>query len=449
MSTPTGAPELRLVRAARLLLPDLTILSDAGVLVDVSLGRIANVGQAQLLSLRHPDVAVEDWGHVLLIPGLINGHAHTFQSLLRGIGDDLDFDRWRDEALYPSARWMLPEDIESGALLAAADMLRSGVTTVAEFFYLNDQGNDMAQTAIEALKRTGIRTIFGRALYDGTAAPARYRERPLDAYDRVLALANRYVGQPLVRVVPAPHSLHAASPEAIRLGADAAERLDTVFTIHVAERRDEVETLARAGRGPAAFLEDLGALSARSVLVHGVWLDERDLRHVAQRGARIVHNPGANAFLGDGVAPLLRMRALEIPVSLGTDGGCTNNRLSILDEMRAAVVTQRAVERNGGLLTAHEAFAMATSEAARVFNLDAGFLAPGALADLCALDLDDPALLPDRDLVSSIVYSAASRAVRRVMVHGRDCVVDGRLVTVPSVELRERAQASLRRSQRA
>lgn len=450
MSPAAPKNPLRLVRAARLLLPDGRVLPDGALLVDLGSGRIVDVAEARLLVPRHSDLACEDWGEVLVMPGLVNGHAHTFQSLLRGLGDDLDFDRWRDQVLYPSARWLTAEDIESGALLAAADMLLAGITTVAEFFYLNDQGNAMAQVAIDALRRIGIRTVFGRAMYDGSAAPARYRERPLDAYDRVLALANRYLDDPLVRVVPAPHSLHAASPEVIRLGAEAAARLHSVFTIHVAERKDEVEAIVRHGaRGPAAYLDGLGALSAAAVLVHGVWLDERDLRLVAQRGGRIVHNPGANAFLGDGVAPLPLMRALGIPVALGTDGGCTNNRLSILDEMRAAIVMQRAVHADGGLLTAADAFAMATAEGASVFGLTAGRIEPGALADLCVLDLADPALVPERDLVANVVYSASARAVRRVTVHGVDRVVDGRLVALDRRELRERAAASMARSRRA
>ena len=449
MSTAASAASLRLVRASRVLRADGTVLPDGGILMDLTTGRIVEVDAWSLITSRHGPMPVEDWGEVLVMPGMVNGHAHTFQSLLRGIADDVDFDRWRDEALYPSARWLTPEDIETGALLAAADMLLAGVTTVAEFFYLNDQGNAMAASVIDALSRLGIRTVFGRALYDGASAPARYRERPLDAYDRVLALANRYDREPLVRVVPAPHSLHAASSEMIRLGAEAAERLDSVFTIHVAERRDEVEMVTRqTTRTVARQLESLGALSARAVLVHGVWLEPSDLRLVAERGARVVHNPGANAFLGDGIAPLVEMRALGIPVALGTDGGCTNSRLSILDEMRAAVLMQRARHNDGGLLTAADAFAMGTAMGASVFGLEAGVIAPGALADLCALDLTDPGLMPERDPLSLIVYSAQSRAVRRVTVHGRDRVVEGRLVGIERQELVARAAASLARSRR-
>jgi 5-methylthioadenosine/S-adenosylhomocysteine deaminase len=446
---PTDAqhPPLRRIHAARMILPSFEVLRNASVVIDTTAGRIVAIGKAKDMERTYPSALAEDWGEVVVIPGLINGHAHTFQSLLRGPGDDLSFERWRNEVLYPSARWITEEDVETGALLAAADMLLAGITTVVEFFYLNDQGNDMACRVIDALRRIGMRVLFGRAMYDGSLAPDRYREHPLDAYERVLALANHYRGDPRVRVLPAPHSLHAASPETIRLGAEAAERLNSVFTIHVAEARYEINDLHRQGiRGPAAYLESLGALSPRSVLVHGVWLDESDLRTVAVRQSRIVHNPSANAFLGDGIAPLPIMRSLGIRIALGTDGGCTNNRLSILDEMRAAVLLQRALHTDGSLLSARDAFAMGTSEAAEVFALEAGELRPGALADLVALDLRDPGLLPEEHLVSAVVYSASPRAVRRVVVHGQDVVVDGRLVHLNLEELRQRVAHSMARA---
>lgn len=447
MHLPEASGALRLVTAARLLEPGGTVLRAAGLVVDAGSGRIVDVGPRQELVRLYPDTTADDWGDVLLIPGLINGHAHTFQSLLRGLGDDLTFTRWRDEVLYPSVHWLTLEDLETGALLASADMLLAGITTVAEFFYMNDQGNASAEAVIAGLVRSGIRTVFGRALYDGVRAPSRYRESPRAAFERLLDLAQRHADDPLVRVVAAPHSLHAASPEAIRLGAEAAERLDSVFTIHAAEGEYEVANLkAATGQGPAAYLDGLGALSPRTVLVHGVRFRDEDLDRIAARGAAIVHNPGANAFLGDGIAPLLGMRQRGIPVALGTDGGCTNNRLSILDEVRLAPLLQRALYADGSLLTAREAFAMATTESARVFNLDIGALQPGGLADVVALDLDDPSLMPETDLLSSVAYSAQSRAVRRVMVHGRDVVVNGRLVQLPVGELRERVNATLGRA---
>jgi len=438
---------VRRIDAAAMIDAGLAVVEPASVVVDPATGRIVDAGPRDDVASRVPAAPAEDWGDVLLIPGLVNGHAHTFQSLLRGPGDDLDFARWVSGVLYPSAGWLTAEDLETGALLAAADMLLAGITTVAEFFYVNDQGNANAARVVDAMRSTGIRTVFGRALYDGGRGPARYREAPAEAGERVIELAERYAGDPLVRVVPAPHSLHAASGEAIRVGAAVAQRLDGVFTIHVAEAAYEVEQLhGRTGLTPAAYLYELGALGPRTVMVHGVCLTDADLLMAASEGARIVHNPGANAFLGDGIAPLLRMRELGIPVALGTDGGCTNNRLSILDEMHLAPLLQRAVRLDGSVVGARDAFAMATVEGAGVFDLPTGQLRAGALADVVALDLRDPALMPATDLVSSVVHAASSRAVRRVMVHGRDVVVDGRLATVDLDDLRGRVRRTAARA---
>lgn len=450
------APDEVLLTADRVLRPDLTWLVDGAIWIDPGTGRIRDVGPREALLARARNARIDTLGPVLLVPGFVNGHAHTFQSLLRGLADDLDFAAWRDVALYPSARWLTREDLATGALLAYADMLRHGITTVQEFFYLQDAGNENSRAVIEAGRETGIRQLFGRALYDGARAPDRYRETAAQAVRRTRELAAAYREDRLVRILPCPHSPHAASPEMLRAGADLAEEFDTVFPIHVAEGRYETEAILReTGLSPAEYLQSCGALTDRTVLVHAVHLGEADLDRIRAAGARVVHNPTANAFLGDGVAPLPGLRARGIPVCLGTDGGCTNNRLSLLDEMRMAVLLQRAVREDGGILTASEAFGMGTREAATVFRLSGedcrsgmprrsvGILAPDAVADIVAIDARDPGLLPDTDPLSSLVYAASPGAVRHVWVDGRETVRDGRVLGVDKGDLEARVQRAM------
>jgi 5-methylthioadenosine/S-adenosylhomocysteine deaminase len=434
-----------ILKGEQLLNGDGTLLHDGALLVEG--GVIRAVGPAEELSARHPSEDVLDWGRVLLTPGFVNGHAHSFQSLLRGLGDDLDFFSWRDQVLYPSAAWLTPEDLETGALWAFAEMLRAGTTTVAEFFYVHDQGNANAERVIEAARRVGIRLFFGRALYTGERAPSRYREPPAESLARLDDLAQRHA-EPWLTVAPAPHSLHAASAEAIALAAEWARAHGTVYTMHVAEGRYEVEELqARTGQGVAEYLDRLGALGPHAVLVHGVHLSPADLDLVALRQARVVHNPGANAFLGDGVAPLLALDTRGVVTCLGTDGGCTNNRLSLLDEMRLAVLLQRALGEDGSLVGAPRAFAMATQAAGEVFRLPVGRLAPGYRADVVALSLDDLSLLGSADLLASVVYAAGTTAVRHVMVEGKVVVRDGRVLGIDVAELKERIRAALARAE--
>src|SRR2546423_576840 len=188
---------------------------------------------------------------------------------------------------------------------------------------------------------------------DWAGAPKRYLESPEEAVRNTRELARVASGDTRAFVQPAPHSMHAASPEMIRAGAALAEELDTPFHIHVAEGRYERElSLERHGLSPVKFLDSLGVLNERAILVHCVWVDPEDLDRIGERGAKVVHNPGANSFLGDGIAPVREMLARGIPVALGTDGGCTNSRQSVFEEMRMAALLAKAVDANAETLIA-------------------------------------------------------------------------------------------------
>ena len=173
----------------------------------------------------------------LVLPGGVNAHNHSFQSLLRGLGDDLDFMGWRDRVLYPFSRRLGARGIEIGAAFAFAEMLRHGITTVVDFFYVQSGGNGNAEAAIRAAKQVGIRLVLARAFYDWSGAPPEYRETVDEATRRCRELMARYAADPTVTVQPAPHSLHAASPEMIRAAAALAAEAGVPFHIHVAEYR--------------------------------------------------------------------------------------------------------------------------------------------------------------------------------------------------------------------
>ena len=124
----------------------------------------------------------------LLLPGTVNAHCHSFQSLLRGLGDDLDFMAWRDRVLYPYSTRLDRDGIYLGAAFAFAEMLLHGATTCVDFFYLQDEGNDNAEAVIQAARDVGIRLVLARTMYDWDGAPARYREKPAEAAARAAAI---------------------------------------------------------------------------------------------------------------------------------------------------------------------------------------------------------------------------------------------------------------------
>jgi 5-methylthioadenosine/S-adenosylhomocysteine deaminase len=377
-----------------------------------------------------------------LLPGTVNAHCHTFQSLLRGLGDDLDFMAWRDRVLYPYSTRLDREGIYLGAAFAFTEMLLHGATTCVDFFYLQDGGNENAEAVIRAARDVGIRLVLARAMYDWDGAPARYRESPVDAARRVAELIRAHTGDALVSVQPAPHSPHGASPAMIRAGWEVAEAANTKFHIHAAEGQYEGrQTLAEHGATPIRLLDKLGVLGPRMIGVHCVWLDDEELRLMAERGAGLAYCPSSNMILGDGITRITEMVALGILIGLGTDGGCTNNRLSVFEEMRMAALLQKVRHFDGTRLPAEQAFAMGTVNGGRLLGLPAGDIAPGFLADLVAVDLGHPSLHPRTHLLKNVVYAMSSQAVTDVWVHGRAVVRDQRLATVDQAALMERVRA--------
>jgi 5-methylthioadenosine/S-adenosylhomocysteine deaminase len=366
-----------------------------------------------------------------LLPGTINAHCHTFQALLRGLGDDLDFMGWRDRVLYPFSERLDRRAIALGAQLAFAEMLRHGVTTCVDFFYLHDDGNDNAEAVIEAARAIGIRLVLARTMYDWPGAPRRYRETVADATRRTAELIAGHRDDPTTRVQPAPHSPHGASPEMIRAGWEVAEATGTPMHIHVAEGRYEGERTRREhGATPIRYLDKLGVLGAGTIAVHCVWLDDGEIALMGERRARLAYCPGSNMFLGDGITRLVELLRAGVRAGLGTDGGCTNNRASVFEEMRMASLLQRVRLLDGTALPAERAFAMGTRDGAEMLGIDAGTIAAGRLADLVAVDRDDPSLHPATDLLKSVVYAMSPQAITDVWVHGRRVVEDRRVTTV-------------------
>jgi 5-methylthioadenosine/S-adenosylhomocysteine deaminase len=231
----------------------------------------------------------------------------------------------------------------------------------------------------------------------------------------------------------------------IRAGWEVAESLDTRFHIHVAEGKYEVEgTLRQHGATPIRYLDTLGVLGPRMIGVHCVWLDDGELRLMAERGAGLAYCPSSNMALGDGITRVTEMRELGIRIGLGTDGGCTNNRLSVFEEMRMAALLQKVRHLDGTRLSAEAAFAMGTTEGARLLGIEAGAIEPGRVGDLVAVDLGHPSLHPPTNLMKSVVYAMSPQAITDVWVHGRQVVKNQRLATMDQGELLDQVRALTR-----
>jgi 5-methylthioadenosine/S-adenosylhomocysteine deaminase len=404
-------------------------------------GVIVAVGEPGEITARAAGAPRIDWSRRALVPGTINTHNHSFQSLLRGIGDDLAFLEWRDRALYRYSPLLDAEAMGTAALFAFGEMLLHGVTTVCDFYYLNAQGNEHACATIEAARRLGIRIVLARCFYDWDGAPAAYRESVPQAVGNYQALHARYRDKQrhLVTVQPAPHSQHGASPAMIEAGAGCAGDAGEPWHIHLAEESWQVEqSVARYGQRPLAAIAALDVDVAQMIAVHGCWFDEHERALLAEREGSLAYCPGSNMFLGDGVTDLVDLVARGVRVGLGTDGGCSNNRVSVFDEMRAAALLQKVHRCNGQAIDAETCFALGTRTAGEVLRLPIGRVAPGYRCDLVALDLDDPSLWPAQALEKNVVYALSARAITDVVVDGRQVVIARQLAHVPLDEIQAR-----------
>jgi 5-methylthioadenosine/S-adenosylhomocysteine deaminase len=421
---------------ARILVADQTLVEGRftpDIAVSVEDGFIVRVCPTTELA---PDAPIERLEGRLLLPGTLNAHNHSFQSMLRGVADDCDFFTWRDRALYGYTPRMDAETVYHGARFAFAEMLRNGVTTVCDFFYIHRGGNENDRAVIRAAQDLGMRIVLARTMYDWEGAPVEYQETIDEAVAHTRELHQEFAGRHDVHICPAPHSPHAASPAMIQAGSQLAEELGTRFHIHVAEGRYERDTIRdRYGRTPMRWLESLGLAMERMTAIHCVWLEDDDIRLMGERDVRLVYNPASNMFLGDGVTRIVDMLAARVRIGLGSDGGCSNNRVSVFDEMRMCALLQKVTHLNSEVVPAETAFAMGTTGSADALDLPAGRIAPGHYADFVVLDCEDPSLQPPWSYEKHVVYSMTPHAIREVIVGGRSVFRDGELLAVPWTEV--------------
>jgi len=361
----------------------------------------------------------------LVLPGLVNTHCHAPMVWFRGLADDLPLPQWLTEFIFPAeAGWLDADKVYQGALLAAAEMIRGGITTVADGYFF--------EAAVRrALSDAGLRAVVAQGVVDfpapGVPDPARNLEVAAEFLDSGAAYRDRLTSAIFC------HSPYACGPETLQKAKDLTRARGAPFFLHLAETREEVAGLKRrTGRSPVAYLDHLGVLDDLTVAVHAVWLEPPDLELLARRQVKVSHCPESNLKLAAGVAPIAALLKLGVTVGLGTDGAASNNNLDLWGEMSLAARLHKVWGQDPTLMPAARVVALATREGAQVLGLGetTGTLAPGMAADLIVVALDQAHLTPLYDPYSHLVYAARSADVRHVMVGGRWLLSDRQFTTL-------------------
>ncbi len=348
----------------------------------------------------------------LLMPGLINGHNHCAMTLFRGLADDLQLTAWLHEHIFPAeARHVNPEMVYWCTKLAAAEMILSGTTCVADAYFFSAK-------AAQALSDCGMRAVIGHGIVDFPVPSV------LDPKNNISTVAsfiaewqNRH---PLITPAVFAHAPYTCSPATLRKAKDLADRTGVLFFTHLAEGQGEMAMIIDPrGTSPLRHLAALDLLGPETVCVHSVWLDDRDLDLLEGSGSSVVTCPQSNMKLASGIARVEEMRQRNIGVGLGTDGCASNNSLDMFKEMDMLAKTQKVERQDATAMPAQAVLHCAMAGNASLLHLPRlGRLQAGFLADLILLDLNTPRLTPfyNSDL---LVYAASGADVHSVMVNGR------------------------------
>ncbi|GAA3859839.1 amidohydrolase [Saccharothrix violaceirubra] len=412
--------------------PECSVLRDA--VVDVVDGRIAHVGPRA--------DAPEFAGEVrevtgILLPGLVNTHAHSPMVLMRGLGGDLPLLRWLREAMWPAEAKLKPADIRTGQLLGAVEMLRNGVTTSAEMYFHGEQ-------LVDAVLAAGSRVLFGAAIMDLPGLPWRPMTDEITRW--IDADGLRFGPHERIELSYGPHSAYILTPEALGEVADEARDRGALLQIHVAESPEEDLAQRESHGSVPRLLEAAGVLGGRVLSAHSVHLTPEDVRIYAKHGVGIAHCPGSNTKLASGIAPLRSYLDAGVAVGLGTDGPASNDDLDLFEEARLAALLSRVTTLDATAMRAADALLLATrGGAAALGRDDLGALEPGRWADIVHVDVDDPAFATgldasDDQLLANLLWATGTRRVKDVWVAGEQVVEAGETTRVD----RHEAQAGVR-----
>ncbi len=357
-----------------------------------------------------------DFAGRLIIPGLIQMHIHLCQTLMRGLADDTTLFDWLNQYILPYEAAHDEDSAYWSAILGIAELIDGGTTTIVDMATRNH-----TSAIFQAMADMGIRGWTGNMLMDRNLGRADRAlvctvEEGLSESERLMQRWHGAANQRL-HFVFNPRFAPVCSDRLWQAIVERSRAFDIMIHTHAAETQAEVEWTRKSGsKGNIAYLAERGALGRRSLLAHGVWIEDDEYDMLAHSGTTLVHCPSANLKLGSGIASTVKWLERGIHTAIGADGAPCNNRLDAWQEMRLAALLQKLTV-SPDALPASTVFNLTTSRAAQCLQLEnsLGNIQPGFLADLTILNFSFPHSLPFNweNIVSTLIYNTTPANVTK------------------------------------
>jgi 5-methylthioadenosine/S-adenosylhomocysteine deaminase len=349
--------------------------------------------------------------------------------LFRGLAEDVALDRWFNDYIWPLEHNLTALDVYYGMKLGLAEMLRAGITTVADHYFFVDE-------IARAVDASGARALLGWAIFSSNGEAA---------IERTARFCREWRGAANGRIetIMAPHAPYTCDESYLTACANVAKRLGVGIHIHASEAPQQTQaSLERYGVTPIQILERCGVLDVPTIIAHACGVLESDIAILARYPVGVAHCAKTYLKMGMPLTPIPELRAAGIPIGLGTDGAVSNNTLNLWEVLRLMAMGQKARFNDAQVMPLAEALYIATRESARVIGHadDLGAIQPGYFADLQLLDLGGLHHQPVHDTAASLVYNTEIADVRTVIVDGQIVVQDGEVRTLDIPEIVAYAQ---------
>lgn len=402
---------------------DRRVIEDGAVVIRGD--KIEWVGKRNELGTRGRGARTINAAGKVIIPGLINTHTHVPMSLFRGIADDMDLQEWLTKFIFPAEAKNVDEAfVRAGTRLGLAEMIRGGTTTYCDMYYFED-------AIADETKKAGMRGVLGETILDFPAPDNKTWNEGISYTEQFI---RKWQNDPLITPAIAPHAPYTVSQEHLLEARDVSNRLKAPLVIHLAEANTETEFIQQKHKGmrPVEFVESIGFLTSRTIAAHVIQANEKEIDLLKKHGVGIAHNPQSNMKLAAGTAPVPMMLAKNLAVGLGTDGAASNNDQSMWEEMDTAAKLHKLVSGDPKMLSAEQAFAMATIGGANALHMGdlIGSIEAGKRADIAIVDLGGLHQTPLYNIYSHLVYATKASDVHSVIINGRFVMLDRRLMTL-------------------